>query len=156
MQSERRLLQLRIARLVVSVPTVTDDELRAELTKYLCVLLSGLIEVSARDILSRYASRRSSPQVARYVAAQLEFLQSAKVRNLTEAMAAFDPNAAQLWRRGLTDEQVDSIDSIVSNRHQIAHGRSIGLSFSVLDGYRKNAELALVAMETAFPSFGTV
>lgn len=152
MQSERRLLQLRISRLLTSVPAVADDELRAELTKYLCVLLSGLIEVSARDILSRYAAKRSSPQVARFVAAQLEYLQSAKVGNLTDAMAGFDPSAAQWWRKRLTDEQVDSIDSIVSNRHQIAHGRSIGLSFHVLDRYRKNAEEALSTMEDAFPS----
>lgn len=154
MRSERRLLELRIARLLVSVPKVEDDELRAELTKYLCVLLSGLLEVSARDILLRYSAKRSSPQVARYVGAQLEYLQSAKVGSLVDAMSGFDPVAAAKWRSGLSDEQVDSIDSIVSNRHQIAHGRSIGLSFNVLEGYRKNAVDALAAMEWAFPSQG--
>lgn len=152
MQSERRLLELRIARLIVSVPQVEDDELRAELTKYLCVLLSGLLEVSARDILLRYAKKRSSPHVARYVAGQLEYLQSAKVGNLVDAMNGFDPAAASAWRTGLSDEQIDSIDSIVANRHQIAHGRSIGLSFNVLDGYRRNALSALDAMETVFPA----
>ena len=64
--------------------------------------------------------------------------------------------AATAWRSALTDEQAASIDSIVSNRHQIAHGRSLGLSFHVLDSYRKNAVDALTAMETAFPSYGAV
>lgn len=151
MQSERRLLELRISRLLTAIPTVEDDELRSELTKYACVLSSGLLEVACRDILSRYAAKRSSPQVARYVRTQLEYLQSAKIGNITETLTAFDPTAATNWRLGLSDEQVDSIDSIVNNRHQIAHGRSIGLSFDVLRRYHSHAVGALVAMEQAFP-----
>jgi hypothetical protein len=126
--------------------------MRAELTKYLCVLASGLLEVSARDILARYTVKRASPQVRRYVKAQLEYMQSAKVNNLTELMASFDPGAATAWRSSLSDEQVDSIDSIVNNRHQIAHGRSIGLSFDVFTRYHAQAVAALGAMELAFPS----
>ena len=152
MQSERRLLEARIARLVQAVPEINDDELRAELTKYLCVLASGLLEVSCRDILTRYALRRSAPPIQRFVAARLSDFQSAKVGNIIELLQCFDPGGASRWRASLSDEEADSIDSIVNNRHQIAHGRSIGLSFNVLVRYHEHASRALTLIEDEFPS----
>lgn len=153
MQSERRLIEDRIARLVKAVSEINDDELRAELTKYLCVLASGLLEVSCRDILNRYVLRRSAPSIRRFVGARLSDFQSAKVRNIIELLQCFDPDGASRWRAGLSDEEADSIDSIVNNRHQIAHGRSIGLSFNVLVRYHKHATRALTLMENEFPPF---
>ena len=151
MQSERRLLENRIDRLLKAVPEVQDDEVRSELTKHLCVLSSGLLEVSCRDILNRYAQRRSSLQVSRFVNARLGDFQSAKVGNILELLQCFDPEGATRWREKLSDEEASSIDSIVNNRHQIAHGRSIGLSFSVLAQYHQHAVRALGSIETEFP-----
>lgn len=151
MQSERRLLEGRITRVLEAVPDIADDELRAELTKYLCVLASGLLEVSCRDVLTRYTRERSSPPIRRFVAARLDNFQSAKVGNIIELLQSFDPDAASRWRASLSDEEADSIDSIVSNRHQIAHGRSIGLSFNVLVRYHQHATRALSLIEKEFP-----
>ena len=150
MQSERRLLENRITRLSRMVPGVDDDELRAELTKYLCVLSSGLMEIACRDILDRYAMKRSSPTVRRFVASRLSEFQNPKVGKICELLGAFDPALAATWREALSDEQADAIDSIVSNRNQIAHGRSIGLSFDVWNRYYKGALQALMRMELHF------
>ncbi len=151
MQSERRLLENRIARLLSVVPSINDDELRSELTKHICVLASGLIEVSCQDILTRYTAKRASPQVTRYVSSELGYFQNAKVGKILELFSSFDHAAATKWREELSDEAADSIDSIVNNRHQIAHGRSIGLSFNVLLQYHAQAARALQSIERAFP-----
>jgi hypothetical protein len=151
MQSERSQLEGRIQRLLATIPDVQDDELRAELTKHLCVLSSGLLEVSCRDILNRYISRRAAPEVRRFVSTRLLEFQSAKVRNVVDLLQAFDPHQADKWRSSLSDEQADSIDSIVNNRHQIAHGRSIGLSFSVFLRYHQSAGYAVDLLERQFP-----
>lgn len=152
MQSPRALLESRIRRLVDLVPTVEDDELRAELTKHLCVLCSGLLEVACRDIIARYAAPRCDRTVFRFVETRLADLQSARVGNMHQLLACFDPGRADTWRDALSDEERDSVDSIVSNRHQIAHGRSIGLSFDVLNGYLEGARKALGLMERQFPN----
>jgi len=135
MQSERRLLEDRIKRLFRAVPEINDDELRAELTKYLCVLASGLLEVSCRDILNRYTSHRSAPSIQRFVAARLSDFQSAKVGNIIELLQCFDSDGASRWRASLSDEEADSI----------------GLSFDVLVRYHKHATRALTLMEKEFP-----
>lgn len=139
-------------RLLAAIPAIEDEEMRAEITKYLCVLSSGLLEVSVRDILNRYAIRRSSESIQRFIASRLSDLQSAKVGNIMELLQAFDPGAAEVWRKSLSDEQTASIDSIVNNRHQIAHGRSIGLSFDVFQRYNLHANQALEKLEKVFPS----
>jgi len=151
MQSERRLLEARIERLLAVVPKIEDEELRAELTKHLCVLSSGLLEVGCRDILNRYTSRRSSPQVQRFVAARLNEFQMPKSATWLNCCNALIGSATK-WRASLSDEDADSIDSIVNNRHQIAHGRSVGLSFDVFTRYHEHAAQALLLMEKAFPS----
>ena len=84
------------------------------------------------------------------VASRLSEFQNPKVGKICELLGAFDPALAATWREALSDEQADAIDSIVSNRNQIAHGRSIGLSFDVWNRYYKSALQALARMELHF------
>ena len=153
MHSERQLLKKRIDRLFDLAPGISDDELRAELTKHVCVLSSGLLELTCREILSKYSSKRCSPQVLRAIDSFIANFQNPKVGKIVDLLSQFDPTKATEWRDKLLDEEAASIDSIVSNRHQIAHGRSIGLSISVLQTYYTNANKALRELEEAFPSF---
>jgi hypothetical protein len=150
MQSERRLLQNRITRLSGMIPGIADDELRAELTKHLCVLSSGFVEVACRDILERYAVKRSAPTIRRFVSSRLSDFQNPKVGKIYELFGAFDPVLATTWLEALSDEQAGAIDSIVSNRHQITHGRSVGLSFDVWNRYYKRTLEALTGIESYF------
>lgn len=151
MQSDRRRLESRISLLLSVIPVVPDDELRAELTKHFCVLASGLLEVSCREILGKYTLKRSSPSVRRFVESRLEDFQSAKVGNILNLLREFDPSGADRWRATLSDEEAASIDSIVGNRHQIAHGRSIGLSFDAMKRYHAHAARAILQIERDFP-----
>lgn len=153
MKSERRSLEIRIDRLFDTARGVENDELRAELTKYLCVLASGFLEVSCRHILSGYSQKRSSPEIDRFVRSRLSYFRSPTSGNIKQLLSAFDPGCAERWREGLDDEQADALDSIVSNRHLIAHGRSVGLSLHVLERYYLSANEAIAGLEEEFPPF---
>ena len=153
MQSERRLLESRINRFVGLVSTLSDDELRAELAKHLCVLSSGLLEISCKDILNRYASKRCSPEIQRFVASHLADFYNAKIAKIYELLGCFDSTLATHWRDDLSDEEADAVDSIVNNKNQIAHGRSVGLSFSVWKNYYDNALNAVRTIEKHFPPY---
>jgi hypothetical protein len=153
MRSERRLLEERIERLLKLIPNLEDDELRAELTKHLCVLTAGFLEVTCRDILSKYASKRCSSEISRFVGSVLSGFRNPKVGKIQELLSEFDATKAERWMRSLSDEEADAVDSIVNNRHQIAHGRSIGLSFSVFERYRFHAAKAVAAIEREFPPY---
>jgi len=136
-----------------SIPGIDDDELKAELTKHLCVLASGLLEVTCKEILLKYTSRRCAPEISNVVSVRLSYFQNPKVSKIQELLSEFDPRKAEHWKNDLSDEESDAVDSIVNNRHQIAHGRSIGLSFSVLARYHYHAAKALTAIEKQFPPY---
>lgn len=47
----------------------------------------------------------------------------------------------------MLDEIKDSVDSIVDNRHQIAHGKSIGIGYVTVNKYYGNVVKAVQVLE---------
>jgi hypothetical protein len=116
-----------------------EPEVQAEFARHLCVLASGFIEKAVSEIFTDYARRNSSPAVARYVAARMDNVQNMKCGKLLELVGEFSPE----WRASLEDyvegERKDAVDSIVSNRHQIAHGESVGITYHQISRYYEKA-----------------
>lgn len=112
-----------------------DPEFIAHWARYLCVLSSGLIEVSVQESFAEYARRRSAPRVHSYVLKQLEWAQNLKMRRILEIAGAFDQAWAEELRKQTDGDLKDAIDSIVNNRNLIAHGAQISLSFYQLQDY---------------------
>lgn len=116
-----------------------DLELQSHWARYLCVLVSGFIETSIRAIYSEYATNRSAPSVANYVEAQLKWFQNAKMGKIIELAALFNPAWASELEVACEGAPKDAIDSIVTNRHHIAHGRSTGITYHRIKEYYDNA-----------------
>lgn len=133
------------------IPDIDDDELRAESTKYACVLMSGLLEATCRDVMTRFAAKRGSKELVRAAETVVGRFQNPSTGKIVELLSVFDPDKANAWRLSINDEQADAIDSIVNNRHQIAHGRHSGLSFGVLLRYYNKAKPAVDLIEQSFP-----
>jgi hypothetical protein len=135
----------RIEYLFKSAPSSIDDnalEMRSHWAKYICVLISGHIELSVREIFTEYALQRSSPEISRYVAKQLNRFQNAKVEEITSLVGSFSPD----WQRSLNDfiddEYKAAVNSIIGNRHAIAHGEDSDITISNLQAwYRKANEV---------------
>jgi len=97
------------------------------------------LEKAVQLILGDYAKSKSAPNVSNYVESQLRWFQSAKMENILSLVQAFSP----IWRQELEnecDDQVkDAIDSIVANRHLIAHGENVGISLGTISAYYRGA-----------------
>lgn len=128
----------------------SDDELQAELARYLCILASSLIEERCRECAFAFAGVRSAPEIARFVRAQMKRLRSPSTGNIRDFFSGFDPERANGWYDGLADGQRDAIDSIVANRNQLAHGTSVGLSLGMLTSYRSRADEAMGKLAQRF------
>jgi hypothetical protein len=122
-----------------------EPELLAHWSRYLCVLTSGFLESSVRAILSSYAKKKASPQAAGYVSAQLARFQNASMERIRDVTGNFSASWLTVLNEKCEGEPADAVDSIVSNRHQIAHGESVGISFVVMKRYY---EAALKVVET--------
>ena len=112
-----------------------DDELRAHWAKYLCVLTSGFIETSMRIILSKYASQKASPPIVNYVEGQIEWVTNLNEDKLAKLLGAFSAGWQKKFTERRTQQQKESVDSVVANRHLIVHGRSVGVTYARVKRY---------------------
>jgi hypothetical protein len=106
-------------------------ELRAHWARYICVLSSGFLENSLKEVYAYYARSCSAPAVGDYVEAQLERVQNPKASRFIEN---------KQWANDLTafleeDGRKEAIDAIMANRHQIAHGKDSGITLARVSDY---------------------
>lgn len=117
-----------------------EPEMLSHWAKYICILTSGFIENAIRYYLSEFAVQKAHSNVANYVANDLDGFQNPNMDKILNVVGAFSKE----WREELAafveGERKDAIDSIVSNRHSLAHGRSIGLTFSRMQQYFKKVQ----------------
>ena len=140
----------RIKRLIRRAEKVIDDELKAEITRYICVLISSLFELQCKDVASKFAKLRSQPDVLKFVESHLKTFRNPSPQKIRELFSRFNHQDAKDWHDGLEDEERDALGSIVSNRNQIAHGKDVVLTLRDLNDYRKRASNAIVELDRKF------
>lgn len=137
----------RLDELFDSAARLPDPELQSHWSRYLCILVSGFLENSVELCLAEYSRKRSDLAVANFVSAKLRGFQNPKMGAIAELFGAFKPE----WKMDLeakTQGQLsDSVNSIVGNRHRIAHGESVSLSMSSLKAYYKDAAAVVALLE---------
>ena len=126
--------------------TIEVIEAQADCARYFCILVSGLIERGAQLALMDYASRTSSPATKGYVDYHLGHFTNATSKKLIELFGRFDANWARTLATVLVDEKKDAIDSVIANRHLIAHGHSVGLSLGRIDQYYTRVQTVVEEM----------
>ncbi len=105
-----------------------DDELRSALARFACVLASGYLEESVRTLLGTWCSNKAHAHIHAYVGRQLDWFTNPKLGKMLDLLAHFSADWRNAFEAALSDEEKDAINSVVSNRHQIAHGRNVGVS----------------------------
>ena len=112
-----------------------DEEVLSHWAKYLCVLTSGFVENALRLILHDYATKHANETVASYVSERIEGLTNLNDEKISQLLGSFSPIWRDTFIRVRSPKQKDAIDSVVANRHLIAHGRSVGLTLARMKVY---------------------
>lgn len=124
-----------------------DMELQAHWARYLCVLCSGYLEEAVRTIYGTHVRSHTHSHVANYVETTLQGFQNPNMEKILKLTGAFKPE----WRRKLESETEgelkDAVDSIVANRHLIAHGRNVGLTYATVKSYYTRAKKVISLIE---------
>lgn len=129
-------LEQRLNVLFQKASALSEDlELQAHFARYLCVLVSGYLEVAIAEIYSDYAGRKGHPYLARYVNRQMSRFQNPNMTKVLGVARDFNPAWAEELQLSTAGEIKDSIDSVVANRHKIAHGESVGVSLAYARQY---------------------
>lgn len=128
----------RLDRVFESSKNIDDEEIKSHYARYLCVLTSGYLEESVKIIIGNYVSNRTPPAILNYVNSTTSNLTNLKTEKIINFLNTFDSKWKDEFEIILTEEEKDSIDSVVANRHQIAHGKNVGVSYVNIKEWYKN------------------
>lgn len=110
-----------------------DIELQAHWARYICVLAAGFLENSLFEIYAAVIRAGASPAVASFASSRLEKISNPKSSRFVETLRAFKSTWADELEQFLADDgRRDAIDSIMANRHLIAHGDHSGITIARL------------------------
>lgn len=127
----RQLDSLKSLLAVTDTATGGNIELVGHWGRYLCVLTAGFLENALREVYGEFVRNAASPQVARFAARKLENISNPKAGRFVETAESFDP----VWADDLEafldangGRRRNAVDSIMSNRNLIAHGKNTQVS----------------------------
>jgi hypothetical protein len=131
----------RLDALFSKVEQIEDLELQARWAEFLCVRASGFIEYAVRRILISYCEDRANPQVFNYASWHLERFTNPSADKIVDLTRRFSTTWAEQLERDIQEIRglKAALNSIVADRHEIAHGRDTRLSYSRIKGYYDTA-----------------
>ena len=115
----------------------------ARLSEYLCVRVAGFVEQSTREVFREMARRGPSQQLSNFVVSRTGRDRNVNSEILCQITGQFDGG----WRHQLEvflgdKNRGDSLDSVVRNRHKIAHGQSVSIGLvQIKDWYERIVEI---------------
>jgi hypothetical protein len=105
-----------------------EFEVQADLARYLCVRVSGFVDLAVTHLFQAYVTRHAPPKLVRFVTSSIVRHQNLKANRLLEITASVDLQWERELALFLTAERTDALNSLVENRNQIAHGRSTAIT----------------------------
>jgi len=119
-----------------------DLELHSDFARYLCVLVSGFVEIVLSELTAEHCRKRSAPTVSNYAQSQLSRLQNVKSERLLQLMGSFDQKMRVEIEEFIGGPRKDALDSVVDLRNKIAHGESVGVTYvRIKDYYKRISEI---------------
>lgn len=129
-----------------------DAEMLSHWARYLCVLVSGFLEVAVREAYLQYARDKSAPYIANYVDSRLGFFQNPKMSKIVELARMFSPEWAEALEDLAGEEGKTAVDSIVNNRNKLAHGEDVSITLvRVKDYYKRSLRVVEIVEEQCSP-----
>jgi len=134
----------------VNAITSEDLEVQSDFARYLCVLVSGLVETTVFVLSSAYCRDCCSPAVANYAASQLSHLQNVKSEKLAQLLGSFDPKWRTELQTYIDGSRKDALDSVVDLKNKIAHGESVGVTYVRIKEYYSRITEIIDFVESKF------
>jgi hypothetical protein len=129
-------LNLFLARMIAE--TTMDIYTQGHMGKYACVLAAGFLENALAEVFCVYVSGRAQAAVASFSCETLRKIQNPKSSRFLEITKRFSKNWEDELRVFLaenSDRRKSAIDTIMTNRHSIAHGKNSSITLRQVKNY---------------------
>lgn len=142
-----RFQERKLDDLFISVSKIEDDEIKSYMSKLLCVRTSGFIESSLKNLINEYLCGSVPKPVEFYVNSKMKAVANLRFEKLLDTLNAFNESWKFEFLNKVTDEQKAALNSLISNRNNIAHGENDAISFEVMKRYYLNAKEVVWLLE---------
>jgi hypothetical protein len=113
-----------------------DIEMMSHWARYLCVLCAGFLENALVAVYIDFCRSAASPPVAQFATGALEQISNPKTQRFLDTAGRFRSDWKEALERFVDEEgRREAIDSIMANRHLIAHGRRSDITVARVSGY---------------------
>ena len=114
--------------------------MRAHWAKYLCVLSAGFLENAIEEVYGDFVRSAASKPVADYATSVLSRIQNPNTPKFLGTARSFRSDWATALEAFVDDEgRREAINSIMKNRHEIAHGKYSGITIAQIKEYLDRA-----------------
>ena len=146
------------ARLESAIASVLEDSSEldlsaatlARLAQLVTVWASGYLEATCREVVLDYTKKRADDSVVNYVSRTLDRFHNPRFEKILDLLRGLDEDSADLIMRFADGQIKVSVNSIVANRHRIAHGKSTQISMAQVLGYYGDAQRLARRMKEVF------
>jgi len=145
----------RVLSLGKGIP-LDDSERVGHWGRYACIACAGYVEVALRLVIQAYVHKKATSQIHAYVVRDLESVQNPKAEKFVAILRCFSDSWATDMESFFTSNQQvkDAIDSLMANRHLIAHGRPCSISLARVSEYLEQAEKAITFVDEMLNATG--
>lgn len=117
-------LSRRLDALFEVAKTISDDELQSHFSKYLCIQVSGFLESVVKLLIEDYHDKTCKKETKNFVICKVSNITNLNSEKLEIFLQSFDITWKDQFQAKLTQQHTSSLDSIISQRNLIAHGRA--------------------------------
>lgn len=118
-------------------------EFDAHWAKYTCVLISGFIEQSVKEIFLEHVSKQSSSRIANYIRTIWPNSKNMHCESLGNILSSFEPSWADEFASWVNDEErKKEINEIIRWRNNIAHGKESNTNNVTINSVKQKFRIA--------------
>lgn len=115
------------------------DSIRSELAKYLCVLAAGMVEAKLRSFAARLVRhKRGYPGTCNAAIRYADEIRNPSYDRLKAAFSLYTDDRYSAIE--VAEETISAINSIMSIRHRLVHGRDQSVTVDAVKSYVSECE----------------
>ena len=122
-----------------------EDIMKSHLAKYFCILVSGYIENSIKELINNYHNKTCKKETVKFVSSKIRNLTNLDDSKIVAFLQSFSDNWAQKYLESRTDEMEAALNTIYAQRNKIAHGdaSNSNITYNFISDYYEAVKLAI-------------
>jgi len=140
-----------IQRNIKIAEEVNDQKLASMLSSYLVVSISGIYEDCIEYLFIQRSGKNNDKEIQHLVETLIDLhFRNPNYENIKKMVKALDSKHGTILQEKIADKNIKGINSIVTNKNNVAHGKVSNATIRDIKDYHKNALKIFKVLEEIF------